>query len=781
MTSRKPAPIVFVTCLGVLALSPEVLAQRGDRGHARSAPSAAPSAAPSRSSSSSRPASSSTPVFSAPRASTRSYQPPPASFQQRERPSPAPSPAPRYEPPSQRSQPPPVRYEPAPQRTPPVRYDPPVLRAPSAVPSREVDRGRQPDAPARPVYTPPDRADSGPSVRYYDSAHPASSPVPDRDLSTPTRTRSDGSRTNFSSGDLDASRESTRLPRVYDGSLPSSGPGSRVASPREERADPIPDPIIDLSGAGRRERARVPILVGSTSGQRGGPASTRTSVRMRDPSLADTSSRRRLENGERKGSDEPGWQLPSLPIDRKSILERYRAPKPEAPGSRARKGEDNTPDLSHARRLAALDKSSPPAPESGRAHEAKPGERRWAQLGEKKSDPPTALDGTRRKLAASQPPDPTKGSTIGSTIDHAQRREMAARELKRGTERLKRLEKSDPSRARTIHRQGLAVATATNVGVQVSVNTTFATCGISNFGWFWDPCNHGWNSCGPWTGWCNTWWWSGCSSFWWPTCASNWGFGFWWNHGSFWWNGSSCFNRPFVGFWSYPPVYYSTVVYDSYYPPPAREVVVYEQPVVYAEAQDQKPLAPAAGEGSINVGGDSNGAARGSEKRDESGALGRAAGQYLTQGDAAFHEGRYRDAVHYYATAIEYSPDEGVLYLILADALFATGDYHYAAYALRRAVELDANILDSVVDKRSFYADPKDFDRQLAVLESYVEDHPIDDDARLLLAANYLFGNRPAQAADILESAFSLEIRKSLPGRLLLQRANAIREEKSPK
>jgi tetratricopeptide (TPR) repeat protein len=152
----------------------------------------------------------------------------------------------------------------------------------------------------------------------------------------------------------------------------------------------------------------------------------------------------------------------------------------------------------------------------------------------------------------------------------------------------------------------------------------------------------------------------------------------------------------------------------------------------------------------------------------------RAASHYLTLGDRAFREGRYSDAVHFYAKAVEFSPDEGVLHLILADALFATGDYHYAAYALRRAFELDPQLADSVVDKHGFYGDPTEFDRQIALLERYLEDHFIDDDARLVLAANYLFGNRPSQALDLLDSAFSLGLRETHAGKVLHTRASQL-------
>jgi hypothetical protein len=84
-------------------------------------------------------------------------------------------------------------------------------------------------------------------------------------------------------------------------------------------------------------------------------------------------------------------------------------------------------------------------------------------------------------------------------------------------------------------------------------------------------------------------------------------------------------------------------------------------------------------------------------------------------------------------------------------------------------------LIDSVVDKHSFYKDPAEFDQQLAWLERYVQDHFVDDDARLVLAANYLFADRPAQAADLLESAFSAPVRESSAGQILLARAQALR------
>lgn len=150
-----------------------------------------------------------------------------------------------------------------------------------------------------------------------------------------------------------------------------------------------------------------------------------------------------------------------------------------------------------------------------------------------------------------------------------------------------------------------------------------------------------------------------------------------------------------------------------------------------------------------------------------------AAERYLGLGDRAFREGRYGDAVHFYAKAIEFAPEEGVLYLVLADALFATGDYHYGAYALRRALDYSPHLFDSQINKRSFYGNPEAFDRQLAVLERYVRDLPFDGDARLMLAVNYLFSGRAEDAVAILKAPEGSALLREDGVQLLLQEASS--------
>ncbi len=244
-----------------------------------------------------------------------------------------------------------------------------------------------------------------------------------------------------------------------------------------------------------------------------------------------------------------------------------------------------------------------------------------------------------------------------------------------------------------------------------------------------------------WPGYCSGYWWS---SYW------------WWGYGSYW------------GYPRYPRYYYygpflpysRTVVYNVYQEP-------YEEEI-YVEGEQEGELEPAPeGEGVVP-------AAPAQEPAGDQPRLNRASDYYLTLGDRAFHDGRFGDAVHYYAKSVEYAPDEGILYLILADALFATGDYHYAAYALRQALQLDPGLATNVVDKHSFYADPETFDKQLAVLERYLEDHFLDDDARLVLGANYLFGGLPEKAVELLQSPFSADVKSGPAGALILDSSQAL-------
>ncbi|QDU85556.1 Tetratricopeptide repeat protein [Planctomycetes bacterium Pla163] len=214
--------------------------------------------------------------------------------------------------------------------------------------------------------------------------------------------------------------------------------------------------------------------------------------------------------------------------------------------------------------------------------------------------------------------------------------------------------------------------------------------------------------------------------------------------------------------WGYSP--YAAAYYDNgpdvIVVESSPEVIVVEQPV-YVETT---PVVVQPTE-TVVVGSGGGGVPTVAPEQER---LAVAADRYLTLGDRAFRDARYDDAVDSYAKAVELAPDEPVLKVLLADALFAVGDYGSAADAMRRALQDDPLLARTEVDKREFYSEPRAFDRQLAVAELYLAEHPADSDARLILAINLLFSGSPASALDLLESDWGARLRSEPAGRLVL-------------
>lgn len=371
------------------------------------------------------------------------------------------------------------------------------------------------------------------------------------------------------------------------------------------------------------------------------------------------------------------------------------------------------------------------------------------------------------RAAASQAPAPARSRSAGESIPQQPEGNSAARIQKARAEKLARLESKDPVKTRTAVRTGEAVAIATNRAMRTGIATAFEVTTGCGSGWtWWDPCNQGYSGYSPWwhCGPGSYFWANGCT-YWMPSFG--WTFSFGWCSSMFYssawyWNTHCAYYYPGYTYWGYSPWYYTNVIYVDREP----DVIVIREdaaPSVIEVPQAQ----PAAGEVVI---------AEPVQPRNPEQAkkLARVAEQYLALGDLAFRERRYTDAVSHYARAIEFAPGDAVLYLVLSDALFAAGDYHYAAFALKKSLELEPRLIDTIVDKHSFYTDPADFDKQLGYLERFLADHPEDDDARLVLAANYLFGNKPNQALELLRSGLSANVRALSAGQLLLERAEAV-------
>lgn len=422
----------------------------------------------------------------------------------------------------------------------------------------------------------------------------------------------------------------------------------------------------------------------------------------------------------------------SQPISRDSILQRYQ---PSGAGTRTDPSVTRAP-------------SAYAAPDSSRTSDVS----RTRALSGASSDSGRLAPTTRET---------TGRSTRDSRSTDTSRTERAREAQRDGLNRLTRLNQTNPDGARAALRRGEAVSRATDVGVRtgVAVGVT-ATCGSSDL---IPPCDPNYDACYYDNGCSSAWWWGacswlwwGCSAFWWPCWGPSWGYGYWYGNYGYWGGGSPYYYAPYATYaYAPPPIYYSTVLYDSA-PAVGGETVV---TVVDPNAPAAPPAADARAAG---------------VRPPASSSPTRTVSESLALGDQAFREGRYNDAVLAYAKAVESWPNEGVLHLVFSDALFAAGEYHFAACALRRALELEPQLVVSVVDKHTFYGDARELDRHLAQLERFLETHFGDDDARLLLAANYLFAGRAAQAAEFLATPSSATVRESSTGKLLLSRATEL-------
>ncbi len=467
------------------------------------------------------------------------------------------------------------------------------------------------------------------------------------------------------------------------------------------------------------------------------------------------------------------------PIDRERILERYRRPSSEAARPSASAPEASGPSAADVTRRRDAHRDAQREAVAGKRQESR-------QL--EASEVQRARDAYRsaqaEKVAAK------RGEwRADQAANLADRRsayaEAASREYRRRTE-------APGAEQQQLERCGTQFARWHGYGVGLGLGLGFSWC--SPYGWYW---NSYWNNCWPGAGW----WWNGWNN------VSYWGWGWglgaysysWWCHPlslgyRWWWGGWPAWNHApwpgaYASWWGAAPVYYSSMLVNSD-PSPASSVTIYVDSGDAVEVYSSDGASTSVHvSGKSSVQGQPSGEAvqyRASEAPATDGGLARvlergpdsasrAANQNLAQGDAAFRERRYADAVHFYAKAIEFRPNEGVMYLVLADALLATGDYHYGAFALRRALELDPSLAQSDIDKHEFYATPAEFSEQLQLLERFLSDHQGDADARLLLAANYLFGRKPALAIDLLESGASAAVRNEAAGQLILAAAKRAR------
>lgn len=613
-----------------------------------------------------------------------------------------------------------------PSRTAPTR---------TTTPTRTTSPTRTTTTPSRTVTTPTSRSSSSYDSRSnYGSTSGRTSSTPTVDLSGRDSAAYTGS--GRSSGTTTTTPRSTS-PTTYDLSRRSS---SLDGFSNSSRAGTLDDATIRVSGGSSlRPTSRtstVPRVYGARSA-----TDTRHPAAARRSALAD-----RLRQATIRTTS-PTLTGSASRTTAGSLVDRYTPSKNDA--SRSLRTRSSGMDTSRGSNVS------------------RPGATRRAAID--RASASTRSSSARTSGASTSRTDATERAAAARKTHRIEQARADHKALRAMNARYDAAQKADPNLRKRMAAASRSVAVASDIALRSALSATpiAGLRGVDGYGndrygrdngydgYGDDGYNDRWSNYGYNNNCYSNWYWNSCfpywNNWWWGSC-SGWFFGFGWG-----WGGSYCYYNPW---WSSPWCYTS---YNYCWP-----TYAYCSPqVVYNYYYDEKPIereviaAPAA---------EVIGAEMLPTSQSPDVAL-RAATEYMALGDRAFTEGRYGDAVHYYAKAIEFAPEDGVLYLVLSDGLFATGDYHYAAFALRRALDLNPEIATLGLDKRTFYGNPADFDQQLALLERYVADHVIDADARLVLGANYLFSRQAEKCVEFFDSPFSMDLKESLNGQVLLAAA----------
>jgi hypothetical protein len=239
----------------------------------------------------------------------------------------------------------------------------------------------------------------------------------------------------------------------------------------------------------------------------------------------------------------------------------------------------------------------------------------------------------------------------------------------------------------------------------------------------------------------------GCGSFGWS--LSLW-YPFWYGCNSYWGHcyGDTCWSywaQPcYGGYWWYP----SSTYCPSY---------LYVPSTVYVTEAPAPVEAPAKTE-VVAAGGGVVGEARAADGGPGTDHLARnLAAKYVELGDFYFKANRFRDAAEAYGKARSYAPNDASVHFVLADAVFAEGDYHYAAFLISEGLRLDPALASSETDKRTFYADATVFETQMAALDAYLAKAPYDASAHFLRGYNLRFSGQPVAALAAFRRVLEIE------------------------
>ena len=154
---------------------------------------------------------------------------------------------------------------------------------------------------------------------------------------------------------------------------------------------------------------------------------------------------------------------------------------------------------------------------------------------------------------------------------------------------------------------------------------------------------------------------------------------------------------------------------------------------------------------------------------------------FVRQGEDALKARDYRSAVRAWRHAVVDDPKNGTAIMMLAQALFAAGDYDEAAAAVQQAMTLlPEEKWGSAVSKfRGLLTNSQDYSDQLTELAKAAEEYPNDPALRFELGFQYAYSGHPDLALRQLDKLLELVPQDQI-GRKLRERVNKEKETKTP-
>jgi hypothetical protein len=151
-------------------------------------------------------------------------------------------------------------------------------------------------------------------------------------------------------------------------------------------------------------------------------------------------------------------------------------------------------------------------------------------------------------------------------------------------------------------------------------------------------------------------------------------------------------------------------------------------------------------------------------------AIGMAAStrEFAEKGEEAFKVGKYQDAIYAWRHAVVDDPQNGLLTMMLSQALFASGKYEEAAGATQAAMHLLPKDQWGVVVTHytQLYGRAHDYTNQLRALEKAVKAKGDEPAVRFLIGFHYAYLGFLERAIDELDDAIRLAPRDEMARQL---------------